>query len=354
MSHAEWSLGHSGAFDEDFHRLRDKGEWGGLDRRSLLLTGGTGFFGLWMVEFVDWLRRSQRVETTLYLLTRDHGRVVSRHPIYRDRPWIRFLDGDIRAFEAPSGRIDYIIHGATDTSAEAGRNAFEMFDVIYQGTRRTLEVAKQRQCRRLLLISSGAVYGVASMAEKFSETRLSAPDVMSASCAYGEGKRVSEALGTFAASDALEVVTARCFAFVGAGLPLGGHFAIGNFIRNALENQEILLNSTGKSQRSYLYAADLAVWLMTLLLKGRPGRSYNVGSDQMVDVYSTACLVRDELSPDLPVRIADKATDSANSYYPDIDRARAELGLDAWTPLNMAIRRTAEDARRLGPFRRQA
>ena len=183
---------------------------------------------------------------------------------------------------------------------------------------------------------------------------MTAPDTMRLASAYGEGKRVCEALGTYLVDgSAFEVVSARCFAFLGAGLPLSGHFAIGNFIRDALENCDLHLNSTGKSQRSYLYGADLAVWLMTLLLNGRAGAAYNVGSDRELDVLSAARRVRDTLKPELSVRIAENASTAASFYVPDIERARSELGLDVWTDLELAIRRTAQDALSFGPLRRQ-
>jgi nucleoside-diphosphate-sugar epimerase len=352
MAGTQWSLLSSGAFDEDFERLSDKAEWSGFDGRSMLLTGATGFFGLWLIEFFDWLRRNRSWDGALHLLTRDREKVLDRYPIYRQRPWIQLVGGDIRSFSPPAQKIDFFVHGATDTSAEMGRRPQELLDVIYGGTRHVLDIAAQSDCKRILFISSGAVYGPIDRPERVSEACRTAPDVLSTASAYGEGKRIGEALGAFAAQSAsFEMVIARCFAFVGAGLPLHAHFAIGNFIRDALENKPILLNSTGKSWRSYLYAADLVIWLMTLLLRGRSSTAYNVGSDQILDIWTTACLVRDVLSPSLSVTVAPNALTTTTYYVPSIERARTELGLDVWTSPELAVRRTAEDARRLGPFR---
>jgi dTDP-glucose 4,6-dehydratase len=352
MKVVEWRLDRSGVFDGDFARLRDKAEGLDLDGHAVLLTGGTGFFGLWLVEFFDWLRREKRMDIAVYALSRAPERVLSQRPIYWERPWLRLFEGDVRAFEPPVDHVDCLVHGATDTSADASARALDMFDVIFAGTRRALGVAARVHCRRVLLISSGAVYGSIQSPGRIAETCGAGPDTMLPSSAYGEGKRMGEALGTFMAQQApLEVVAARCFAFVGAGLPLSAHFAIGNFIRDASEDRDLLLNSTGASQRSYLYAADMAVWLTTMLLKGRAGAAYNVGSDRAVDIHAAACLVRDVLAPSRSVRIADNASTKASYYVPDIERARDELGLDVWTPLEFAIRRTAEDAKLFGPFR---
>ena len=351
MRATEWSLGETGAFDADFFRLRSAINFE-LHGRSILLTGGTGFFGLWLIELFDWMRRVEGMDIIVYAVSRDPAAALVQRPVYKARPWLRFIQGDVRSFATPVGPIDYILHAATDTSAAAGGQALEMFDVIVGGTRHVLEMAEKLGCSRVLLVSSGAVYGSsAAAAGKIPETRQTAPDPLAISSAYGEGKRACEALGAYMAQHgSFDVVIARCFAFVGAGLPLGSHFAIGNFIRDSLEGRQLLLNSTGKSCRSYLYAADLAIWLLTLLLRGRAGTAYNVGSDQEIDILSTAQLVRDLVAPRCSVIIAENPATDASFYVPAIGRAREELGLDLWTPLDLAILRTAEHAKRFGLY----
>ncbi len=140
----------------------------------------------------------------------------------------------------------------------------------------------------------------------------------------------------------IEVVIARCFAFVGRDLPLNVHFAIGNFIRDALSRDAIEVAGDGSPLRTYLDQDDLADWLLTLLRRGRPGEAYNVGSDEVVSIAALAHLVRDLLAPDKPVRILgqQQETQGRNRYIPDIRKAERELGLRVTIPLAEAIRRT--------------
>ena len=163
---------------------------------------------------------------------------------------------------------------------------------------------------------------------------------------YGIAKRAGEHLcALYLDAYGLHTVIARCFAFVGQDLPLDVHFAIGNFIRDALWRDEIVVAGDGTPLRSYLDQRDLAHWLLTLLEGGSAGRAYNVGSDQPVSIADLAHLVRDTVAPGKTVRIVGQRQYGAierDRYIPDIERARKEMGLTVQIPLRSAITATAE------------
>jgi dTDP-glucose 4,6-dehydratase len=140
-----------------------------------------------------------------------------------------------------------------------------------------------------------------------------------------------------------EVKIARCFAFVGPHLPLDSHFAIGNFIRNALNREPIRIGGDGTPTRSYLYASDLAVWLWTLLFKGVSGKAYNVGSPVDLHIAALADSVNAELGGLSTVQILQKSESGrpVSRYVPSTARAEMELGLQVRIPLSEAIRKTA-------------
>jgi dTDP-glucose 4,6-dehydratase len=194
------------------------------------------------------------------------------------------------------------------------------------------------------MVSSGAVYGrqpanVSHVHEDYS----GAPDPLAPDSAYGEGKRVAEMLCAMAQGRiGLEVSIARCFAFVGPHLPLDRHFAIGNFLRNALDGQSISISGDGRPYRSYMYAADLAVWLWTILVRGASGRAYNVGSEHVISIRELALKVAAStgVSVNLPETRGHEATNPPNRYVPSTRRATFELGLTTETNLEAAIART--------------
>jgi nucleoside-diphosphate-sugar epimerase len=219
----------------------------------------------------------------------------------------------------------------------------EMLDTIVGGTEHVLEFSASHGTKKFLFVSSGAVYG-----EQPSElTHVPEGQALSAgpaqpSSAYAEGKRSAELVcSAYASRYDLEIKTARCFAFVGPGLPLGAHFAIGNFLRNRLRGERILVTGDGTPRRSYLYAADLAVWLWTILFRGGAGGCYNVGSEQELSIRELAQRIG-ALEPPLPVEVgqAAPAGKPAARYVPSTAKARRELGLEEWIDLESAILKT--------------
>jgi dTDP-glucose 4,6-dehydratase len=166
---------------------------------------------------------------------------------------------------------------------------------------------------------------------------------MDANSAYGEGKRVGELLCSIAPQEHdLEVTIARCFAFVGPHLPLDAHFAIGNFIRDSMKGEPIKVKD-GTPYRSYLYAADLAVWLWTILFRGKACYPYNVGSDQEITISQLAGTVATTLGGSV-ASVASSAfrfNTSPSRYVSCVERARAELGLRCQISLEEGIRKTA-------------
>lgn len=310
-----------------------------LKNKRLFITGATGFMGYWLLLAIHCLNRNG-AGIQVHALSRDPAAFLARRPECHEMEWLTWVRGDIRDYPFPPASFDAILHGAADTSPEAASRAEELKETIVVGTARVLDHAAACGAKRILLLSSGTVYGE----QPETLARLEESDFFSAAPSskldgYLEGKRTMESLA-LSQAHILEPVIARCFAFVGYGLPQ--HLAVGQFIRDAKETAEIAVNGDGRPVRSFLYAADLAVWLLALLAKGRTGQAYNVGSPNGMPLAEVAATVRDILAPGKPVVIKGTRSHQARQrYVPDVRKAEQELGLRVWTQFPEAIRLTA-------------
>lgn len=341
------------ALDLDHVLAHTGGLWEDLRGSRLFITGGTGFFGCWLLESFAWANDALGLGAEVLVLTRDRAAFAAKHPRLTTHPAIRFHEGDIRSFAFPDGAFSHVIHGATEASAALNRDdPLGMIDTITQGTRHTLDFAQQCGAHRFLLTSSGAVYGAQPPdLGHIPEDYAGAPDCARAGSAYGEGKRLAELFcAVYAEKHGLDVTIARGFAFVGPFLPLDSHFAVGNFLRDGLRGGPIRVGGDGTPFRSYLYAADLAVWLWTILVRGQPGRAYNVGSEEAITITEAAQRVAARFTPIPPVQIGRQpvAGEAASRYVPSTERARSELALGVWVGLDEALRRTIDWNRKTG------
>lgn len=317
----------------------------------MLLTGGTGFFGKALLRFWHKQAESGGATPQVTVLSRNPSWFRRENPELSAAPWLKFLSGDITQPEslivhrAALEGVTHLLHAATDSTLGPKLSPIRRFDQILEGTRNILDLAVTIGVQRFLLCSSGGVYGPPPIGiVHLDESYNGIPDPLLSSNAYSIAKRGSEHLSALYAEEfGLNLIVARCFAFVGRDLPRNVHFAIGNFIRDALERTEITVAGDGTPIRSYLDQRDLAEWLTVLLERGQSGRAYNVGSDEGISVADLAALVRDVLSPGKKVRILGKHEDAQSSsqhrnvYVPSIKRAREELGLNVTIPLRRAI-----------------
>jgi dTDP-glucose 4,6-dehydratase len=319
--------------------------WDELRGARLFVTGGTGFFGCWLLETLLWANDRLALNASVVVLTRNPGAFKSKAPHLARHQIVTLHEGDVRTFAFPDGAFTHVIHGATDSSALLGAlDDRVLFDTIVEGTRHIVEFAKQTGVGKMLLVSSGAVYGRQPEGlDRIGEDYGGGPNPTDSQAAYAEGKRAAEMLCALHADGFLSPTIARCFAFVGPYLPLNMHFAIGNFIRDGLERQPIRISGNGKPQRSYLYAADLAIWLWTILLRGRVLRPYNVGSGQIVTIREIAEVVARVFGPGVEIQVGNTSiAGSAARYVPDVTRTESELGLRQTVSLEDAVRRTAQ------------
>ena len=306
--------------------------WERLSNARVFVTGGTGLFGHWILDTLTDANRRLNLKIDATVLTRNPEVAKIKMPGLDQR--IRFIKGHVESFEIPKEKFDFILHMATTSAEETFQGAAQShkLKLLYDGTQRILELAQKSGAKRILFTSSGAVYG-SQVCDRIKEIELIHVDPLKASSGLALGKGVAEFLLKQSCSDSnLEVVIARCFSFVGPGLPLGLHYAIGNFIKNSLDESPIIIKGDGNAIRSYMYMGDLVWWLLKLLLDGQSGEAYNVGSDESVSIFDLAQLVKRISNSKSEIIIMGDSAYSLgvpvhNIYLPCITKASSKLQL---------------------------
>jgi UDP-glucuronate decarboxylase len=292
----------------------------------ILLTGGTGFFGKSILRYLlnQFINGFTKFQVTV--LTRSPESFLNSYPEFSKLSWLSFHVGDIMIFDSlPHGsEFTKIIHAAADSTFGPSLSPLQRYRQIVDGTQNILDFSVKNNVEKFLYISSGAVYGAQPhYMNSIPEDWHGMPDPLNPANAYGVAKRAAEHLcALYHDAYGLHTIIARCFAFVGQDLPLNVHFAIGNFINDALYQKEITVKGDGSPIRSYLDQADLALVLMLLLEKGAANQAYNVGSNEPISIAKLAVQIRDILSPLKNIKFGHRSNDNSarNAYIPNIDK----------------------------------
>lgn len=320
-----------------------KNSFAQLKQANILITGGTGYIGKWLLESLFHANEAYDLNASISVVTRNTARFISQHPHLGKNSAIHFTEGDVRNFSIPAQKYTHCIHAATDVIAENA--ALETYRVITEGTAHVLEQCRQNDIKDILFLSSGAVYGpISNDILLVPESYNGRPPLNMSLSAYGVGKLSAEWLcNEYSTTYGMNCKIARIFAQIGPYLALNKQFAAGNFLDNILNKQPIIIKGDGTPLRSYMYGTDMAGWLWKILTDGKKSQSYNVGSNIPVSIYELARKIADIAgiqSPDIQVLTPPDNTRKRQQYVPDTSLAASELDLKIHVPLDESIKRT--------------
>jgi dTDP-glucose 4,6-dehydratase len=312
--------------------------WESFMGKSIFVTGGTGFFGKWLLESFIYANDKLALNAKITTLTRNPDAFLMEYPFYKKHAdTVRFVKGDILNYDFNlDEKFQFIIHAATAASETLNKsNPLLMLDTITIGTRRVLDFAITQPIEGFLFVSSGAIYGKQPWnLSHINELDSFNININNSNSAYAEGKRIAELYcSTYFEKYNLPLKIARCFAFVGPYLPLDTHFAIGNFINNVLNNEDIIIKGDGSTIRSYMYASDL--------INGEKNIPYNVGSDGSLSIKELAERINKISSSKVSVKILGLPVKQENVdiYCPSISKAQT-INAQIKIQLNESIEKT--------------
>lgn len=336
-------------------------EFGRMKGRHVLITGGAGFLGYYLVQSLLWWNKgghsSRAINVTIYdsyirgapdwlkVLSEDSSLHLVQHDITKPLP-------------ADMPPVDYIIHAASIASPTYYRKyPIETMDANIGGLRQLLDYALQRKkggnpIRGFLFFSSSEVYGDPDPAHiPTPETYNGNVSFTGPRACYDESKRYGETLCVnFARHHGLPVRTARPFNNYGPGLKITDRRVLPDFVRNILADEDIVLLSDGSPTRTFCYVADAVIGYFKILVRGESGEAYNIGVAEpeisMANLAERVAVLGRELfgyqGHVIRKRSEDPLylTDNPNRRCPCIDKAREAFDYNPGVNLDEGLRRT--------------
>ncbi|PWW08337.1 nucleoside-diphosphate-sugar epimerase [Paenibacillus cellulosilyticus] len=294
--------------------------WGELRDRVILITGATGAIGALLVQALSEADTRHGLGLHIWAL----GRNVDRaRMLFGKMNNVKFVEHDIRNPLNIDGPADYIIHGAAVTrSVEMVANPVGVIETAIRGTANILTLAKDKQSKSIVYLSSMEVYGLTDPSlDWVTENDLGYINLQSPRSSYPESKRMCECLCNCSfAQYGTPIKLARLAQTFGAGFSNDDPRIFAQFARSSMSGTDIVLHTEGKSRGNYCYISDAIRGLILLLLKGEDGETYNiVNPETSMTIREMAELVASEVSGSSVAVKVDRPSDIAKQgYAPDV------------------------------------
>ncbi|MFV9503993.1 MAG: NAD-dependent epimerase/dehydratase family protein [Oscillochloridaceae bacterium umkhey_bin13] len=327
---------------------------------KLLITGGAGFLGYYLVQGVlSWNQAHPELAPITLTLYDNYIRGVPDWLMaLRDDPNLNLVKHDITHPLPPDmPDFDYIIHAASIASPTFYRQyPIETMDANVNGLRSLLDYMRRQQqagkpLRGFLFFSSSEIYGDPSPENiPTPETYWGHVSCTGPRACYDESKRYGETLCVnFARQYNLPIVSARPFNNFGPGLRITDRRVIPDFVRDVLNGNDIVLLSDGSPTRTFCYVADAVVGYYRAMINGKPGEAYNIGVESpeisMAELAERiVALARDLVGYQGKVVRQQSSdalylVDNPNRRCPIITKARSEIGYNPTITLEDGLAR---------------
>ena len=306
-----------------------------LQGAKILILGGTGFIGSWLTRSLLFLNREFNLKIELILATRDQKSAATKFS-YWGRDSLDFIELDLAKFGSiPIDGVTHVIHGATSSTKLSGsENAEQVFNSTVNGIKSLLHSNLiTSNTPKIVHLSSGAVYGKTKQ-EILMEVDIGSKSNLSLSN-YAQAKVEAETILSNADTNGLVLgANPRLFAFFGPGLVMNEHFAIGNFLNDAMNKREIALNGSPLTTRSYLYPTDLVTWILNILMNP-VNQILHVGSENAISMDKLAETIN-ALTNNDGVRISNPHSE-VNHYVPSTVKTRQMYGVSETVSLEQGL-----------------
>lgn len=289
--------------------------WTLLEGRTLLLTGATGYIGRSILKALSYHNSRSKKLIHVTAISRAPDKFLKECPEFAQKSWLQWQKWDLsqNALPALAHRVDYVIHASgSDMGSKADLQSANVIST------QNLLAHHSKPRFGFLYLSSGAAL---------------------AQNPYGESKKAAEDLLLKDSSCPSRV--ARIYGVFGGDLNLNRHYAITQFLKALTQEKPIQIRSLGEARRSYLYIADLVIWLLRILTHGDFQKIYSVGSEQPFALKELASHMSQLFANRSEVQILGEDTSSGSGldYIPDTRSAKESLGVKEWTSFDEGIKK---------------
>jgi dTDP-glucose 4,6-dehydratase len=309
----------AGAAREDLLRLKDA---------RIFLTGCTGFLGKWIIEGLLYGNETLGLGLELAVLTRSKAKVFREMPHWAEHSDLKLVEGDVLSLPREvTGTMTHVIHGANLCNDGKEDWALRHMETALSGTRNVLELARASGCKTVLLLSSGAVYGIRQGRQKppYKEEEQCAADYLDEPNVYAHCKYMGEMYAAaFGQKYGIRIPVARLFTFAGKYMPMNRRNAFASFLDDARNGRDIVIEGDGKAVRSYMHASDMVVYVISVLNKGDSSKVYNIGAMESVSMNKLAEIVKERINNKSNIIILNKSNfgNGTYKYIPDAENIK--------------------------------
>ena len=313
-------------------------DWEQFRGATVLVTGSTGLIGTNLVNTLAYVDQKKGLGIDLILPVRHVTAAKEKF----DRTGVKIVTYALGSSLNGIGSADYIVHLASPTSSRFfAEHPVETLTYNIEGTRAVLEFARVNPLKKLIYLSSMEVYGFPQKGHQVTENEVGAFETMNTRNSYPIAKIACEALcNSYTAQYDVPVVVLRATQTFGPGVKYDDGRVFAEFMRCAVEKRDIVLRTTGATERPYLYTADAVSAILVSMLRAEPGQAYTVAnSDTYCSIRDMACLVAEKVA-DGKIKVTFDIADDveklgyAKTLFMDLDVGKMRsLGWTATTGL---------------------